>query len=319
MSDNGTVQWHRVLAASELPEGRVTTVAAGQKSVALVHFEGRFSALDNHCPHQGGPLGEGSIENGLLRCPWHGYRLLPARRLLARLRRRGDDISARDPRRRGLRRRRARAARRDRLGPDGRDDGQLGHRARLRHGRALQPRARRRAAPPGAGRQADLHRHPPRGRRGVRGLGLRQADRAARGLPDDRRPGRHQPADRPVGRQGRPRAGAGADRPGQHAGAGPGRLPGGRPVRRVRGGRRLEPAGAARLQPARADEPRVQARAAAARCHPPDLPRRGADAARRPRAWPRAGRRAGSGRRRSRRPPSRWSTRCGCCAPASVR
>ena len=30
-------------------------------------------ALDNHCPHQGGPLGEGSIENGVLRCPWHGW------------------------------------------------------------------------------------------------------------------------------------------------------------------------------------------------------------------------------------------------------
>ena len=29
--------------------------------------------MDNKCPHQGGPLGEGSIENGLLRCPWHGW------------------------------------------------------------------------------------------------------------------------------------------------------------------------------------------------------------------------------------------------------
>jgi thiamine pyrophosphate-dependent acetolactate synthase large subunit-like protein/nitrite reductase/ring-hydroxylating ferredoxin subunit len=72
-----TIEWHRVLAAAELPEGRVTTVAAGRKSVALVHFEGRFSALDNHCPHQGGPLGEGSIEDGLLRCPWHGYDYCP--------------------------------------------------------------------------------------------------------------------------------------------------------------------------------------------------------------------------------------------------
>ena len=71
------VQWHRVLAAEELPEGRVTTVAAGHKSVALVHYDGQFSALDNHCPHQGGPLGEGSIENGLLRCPWHGYDYCP--------------------------------------------------------------------------------------------------------------------------------------------------------------------------------------------------------------------------------------------------
>jgi len=77
VASDGTVEWHRVLAAEELPEGRVTTVAAGHKSVALVHYDGQFSALDNHCPHQGGPLGEGSIENGLLRCPWHGYDYCP--------------------------------------------------------------------------------------------------------------------------------------------------------------------------------------------------------------------------------------------------
>ena len=71
------LEWHRVLAVEELPEGRVTTVQAGLKSVALVHFDGKFAALDNHCPHQGGPLGEGSIENGLLRCPWHGYDYCP--------------------------------------------------------------------------------------------------------------------------------------------------------------------------------------------------------------------------------------------------
>jgi pyruvate oxidase len=71
------MKWHRVLATDELPEGRVTTVAAGHKSVALVHYDGTFSALDNHCPHQGGPLGEGSIENGLLRCPWHGFDYCP--------------------------------------------------------------------------------------------------------------------------------------------------------------------------------------------------------------------------------------------------
>jgi len=76
-SEKGAVEWHRVLATEDLPEGRVTTVAAGQKSIALVHYEGQFSALDNHCPHQGGPLGEGSIENGLLRCPWHGYDYCP--------------------------------------------------------------------------------------------------------------------------------------------------------------------------------------------------------------------------------------------------
>jgi len=67
------LEWHRVLDADDLPEGRVTTAHAGLKEIALVHYEGRFAALDNRCPHQGGPLGEGSIENGLLRCPWHGF------------------------------------------------------------------------------------------------------------------------------------------------------------------------------------------------------------------------------------------------------
>ncbi len=66
--------WYKVLDnKDELPEGRVMTVTAGNVQIALTHFEGKVCALDNRCPHQGGPLGEGSIENGLLRCPWHGW------------------------------------------------------------------------------------------------------------------------------------------------------------------------------------------------------------------------------------------------------
>ncbi|MEP5613845.1 MAG: thiamine pyrophosphate-binding protein, partial [Cyclobacteriaceae bacterium] len=68
------MKWHKVLDnAEELPEGRVMTVTAEHHGICLTHFEGKISALDNKCPHQGGPLGEGSIENGLLRCPWHGW------------------------------------------------------------------------------------------------------------------------------------------------------------------------------------------------------------------------------------------------------
>ena len=66
--------WHKVLDnKNDLPEDRVMTVTAGHKGICLTHFEGNFAALDNRCPHQGGPLGEGSIENGMLRCPWHGW------------------------------------------------------------------------------------------------------------------------------------------------------------------------------------------------------------------------------------------------------
>src|SRR6478672_7758202 len=73
MADAPVREWHKVADLDELPEGRVKTALAGHRAIALTHFEGRYGAIDNRCPHQGGPLGEGSIEKGLLRCPWHGY------------------------------------------------------------------------------------------------------------------------------------------------------------------------------------------------------------------------------------------------------
>ena len=65
--------WHRVAGLDDLDDGRVRTVNADGRSLALCRVGHQYGALDNHCPHQGGPLGEGSIEGGLLRCPWHGY------------------------------------------------------------------------------------------------------------------------------------------------------------------------------------------------------------------------------------------------------
>jgi pyruvate oxidase len=65
--------WHKVAEVDELDEGRVKTVIVDRRALVLSRHEGRYGCLDNACPHQGGPLGEGSIEKGWLRCPWHGY------------------------------------------------------------------------------------------------------------------------------------------------------------------------------------------------------------------------------------------------------
>ena len=69
--------WHKVLEPDELAEGRVTPVTCTHTTVCLTRYQGKYAALSNRCPHQGGPLGEGSIENGLLRCPWHGWDFHP--------------------------------------------------------------------------------------------------------------------------------------------------------------------------------------------------------------------------------------------------
>ena len=65
--------WHRVDQDDVPADGRVRSVVVDGRSVALARCGARLGALENKCPHQGGPLGEGSIEKGLLRCPWHGY------------------------------------------------------------------------------------------------------------------------------------------------------------------------------------------------------------------------------------------------------
>jgi nitrite reductase/ring-hydroxylating ferredoxin subunit len=53
--------WHKVAEIDELAEGRVKTVVAGHKSLALTRVDGRYGALDNRCPHQGGPLGDFAV------------------------------------------------------------------------------------------------------------------------------------------------------------------------------------------------------------------------------------------------------------------
>ena len=69
----GAGSWHRVDPADIPAEGRVRSVTVDGRTVALARCGAALGALENRCPHQGGPLGEGSIENGWLRCPWHGY------------------------------------------------------------------------------------------------------------------------------------------------------------------------------------------------------------------------------------------------------
>ena len=58
---------------SDIPAGRALRVYAGERVIALFLLDGEVFALDDHCPHKGGPLGEGHCENGQVFCPLHGW------------------------------------------------------------------------------------------------------------------------------------------------------------------------------------------------------------------------------------------------------
>ncbi|MEM7182996.1 MAG: thiamine pyrophosphate-binding protein [Spirochaetota bacterium] len=72
------VNTYKVLGSrQELEEGQTVQVQAGKKTLAVSKFEGNIGVIDNACPHMGGPLAEGEIEKGYLKCPWHGYEFHP--------------------------------------------------------------------------------------------------------------------------------------------------------------------------------------------------------------------------------------------------
>ena len=53
-------------------EGRAFEVAG--RKIAVFNLDGNFYALDDACPHRGGPLSEGSVSEGSVSCPWHSAR-----------------------------------------------------------------------------------------------------------------------------------------------------------------------------------------------------------------------------------------------------
>lgn len=70
------MEWYKIDPGPLDMDGITTVVAAG-RALCITRTSDGFGALDNRCPHQGGPLGDGHIENGYVICPWHGYEYHP--------------------------------------------------------------------------------------------------------------------------------------------------------------------------------------------------------------------------------------------------
>lgn len=73
MIEPGPAAFVRVRRGAEMAAGTARAVRAGAYEVALFNVGGEFYALENVCPHQGGPLADGWLEGTGITCPWHGW------------------------------------------------------------------------------------------------------------------------------------------------------------------------------------------------------------------------------------------------------
>ncbi len=64
--------FRRVAAAGEVAPGSALLVEAAGQEIALFNLGGEIFAIDNMCPHSGGPLAEGYVQGDRVTCPWHG-------------------------------------------------------------------------------------------------------------------------------------------------------------------------------------------------------------------------------------------------------
>jgi nitrite reductase (NADH) small subunit/3-phenylpropionate/trans-cinnamate dioxygenase ferredoxin subunit len=64
----------KVAKRSDLKEDTGHTVEVKGRLVALFLDKETVYAMDDMCPHMGASLGAGHVCNGLVVCPWHGWR-----------------------------------------------------------------------------------------------------------------------------------------------------------------------------------------------------------------------------------------------------
>jgi len=60
-----------VAKKSEIPDAGAIGVEVEGKRLALINLNGEIYAIDDTCPHEGGPLSEGQISGEEIECPWH--------------------------------------------------------------------------------------------------------------------------------------------------------------------------------------------------------------------------------------------------------
>ncbi|HXV28393.1 MAG TPA: nitrite reductase small subunit NirD [bacterium] len=63
----------KVAKKNEIPDDTGKYIEVKGREIALFKVDNKVYAIDHVCPHQGGPLAEGGVNDKVVTCPWHGW------------------------------------------------------------------------------------------------------------------------------------------------------------------------------------------------------------------------------------------------------
>jgi nitrite reductase (NADH) small subunit len=69
------MKWVRITSTDRIPLREGRSVRVDGMEIAIFNLGDRFLAVDNACPHRGGPLCDGIVSGATVTCPLHGYKL----------------------------------------------------------------------------------------------------------------------------------------------------------------------------------------------------------------------------------------------------
>lgn len=64
--------FHRLIRSLDLYDGLRLPVQIGRHELLLIHQDGDSWLVQRRCPHNATPLDQGTLSNGVIRCPGHG-------------------------------------------------------------------------------------------------------------------------------------------------------------------------------------------------------------------------------------------------------
>lgn len=72
---NEANRWIRIAHCRDIPLREGRAVRVGSREIAIFNLGNRFLAVDNRCPHKGGPLADGIVSGATVVCPLHAWKM----------------------------------------------------------------------------------------------------------------------------------------------------------------------------------------------------------------------------------------------------